>query len=48
MQVIITLPDLQQIRTVVERLKTVSPFVTVSANNQGELRSAADWVGLTK
>ncbi|BGP56682.1 Checkpoint protein hus1 [Rhodotorula sphaerocarpa] len=42
LQVIITLPDLQQIRTVVERLKTVSPFVTVSANNQGELRLRAE------
>ncbi|GAA6023942.1 hypothetical protein JCM8202_001300 [Rhodotorula sphaerocarpa] len=41
-EVIITLPDLQQIRTVVERLKTVSPFVTVSANNQGELRLRAE------
>lgn len=29
---------MQQLRTVVERLKTVSPFVTIRANNQGLLK----------
>ncbi|KAG0656214.1 hypothetical protein C6P46_000370 [Rhodotorula mucilaginosa] len=41
-EVIISLPDLQQLRTVVERLKTVSPFVTIRANNQGLLKFRAE------
>lgn len=41
-EVIISLPDMQQLRTVVERLKTVSPFVTIRANNQGLLKFRAE------
>jgi hypothetical protein len=37
-QVILLLPPLSIIRTVAERLKTVSPYITISANNRGELR----------
>lgn len=37
-QVIVILPALQKLRTVTERLKTISSHVTISANNLGELR----------
>ncbi|GJN90449.1 hypothetical protein Rhopal_003460-T1 [Rhodotorula paludigena] len=56
-QVILLLPPLQLLRTVVERLKTVSPYLTLSANNAGELRIRAEadeanveteWRGLKK
>ncbi|GAA6007126.1 uncharacterized protein JCM10292_004125 [Rhodotorula paludigena] len=55
--VILLLPPLQLLRTVVERLKTVSPYLTLSANNAGELRIRAEadeakveteWRGLKK
>ncbi|GAA5985845.1 hypothetical protein JCM11641_005318 [Rhodosporidiobolus odoratus] len=40
--VILLLPSLQILRTVVERLKTISPLITISANNGGELRLRAE------
>ncbi|GAA5878625.1 hypothetical protein JCM8547_003848 [Rhodosporidiobolus lusitaniae] len=40
--VILLLPPLQILRTVAERLKTVSPYITLSANNRGELRMRAE------
>lgn len=40
-QVALYLPSLHTLRTVVERLKTVSPYITLGANNAGELRCVA-------
>ncbi|GAA6020065.1 hypothetical protein JCM10207_006774 [Rhodosporidiobolus poonsookiae] len=40
--VIILLPPLSILRTVAERLKTVSPYITLSANNAGEFRMRAE------
>ncbi|GAA6035583.1 hypothetical protein JCM8097_004913 [Rhodosporidiobolus ruineniae] len=40
--VILLLPPLQLLRTVGERLKTVSPYITLSANNRGEFRMRAE------
>ncbi|GAA5852498.1 hypothetical protein JCM9279_003475 [Rhodotorula babjevae] len=41
-QVALYLPSLHSLRTVVERLKTISSYVTISANNAGELRLRAE------
>ncbi|BGO95559.1 hypothetical protein NBRC10512_007817 [Rhodotorula toruloides] len=41
-EVIVILPALQKLRTVTERLKTISSHVTISANNLGELRLRAE------
>lgn len=40
-QVALYLPSLHTLRTVVERLKTISSYITIGANNAGELRCAA-------
>ncbi|GAA6053127.1 hypothetical protein JCM3770_002866 [Rhodotorula araucariae] len=56
-EVLLYLPPLNLLRTVVERLKTISPYITISANNLGELRVRAEsddakveteWRGLKK
>ncbi|GAA5941596.1 hypothetical protein JCM3775_005121 [Rhodotorula graminis] len=41
-QVALYLPSLHTLRTVVERLKTISSYITISANNAGELRLRAE------
>ncbi|GAA5882598.1 hypothetical protein JCM3774_002736 [Rhodotorula dairenensis] len=41
-EVIISLPDMQGIRTVVERLKAISGYLTIRANNQGVLKIRAE------
>ncbi|BGP49782.1 Checkpoint protein hus1 [Rhodotorula kratochvilovae] len=41
-EVLLYLPPLNLLRTVVERLKTISPYITLSANNVGELRLRAE------
>ncbi|GAA5833084.1 hypothetical protein JCM11251_006510 [Rhodosporidiobolus azoricus] len=55
--VILLLPDLKLLRTVAERLKTISPYITLTANNRGEFRMRAEadeakveteWRGLKK
>ena len=40
-QVALYLPSLHTLRTVVERLRTISSYITISANNAGELRCVA-------
>ncbi|GAA5917537.1 hypothetical protein JCM6882_001722 [Rhodosporidiobolus microsporus] len=55
--VILLLPELKVLRTVAERLKTISGYITLTANNRGELRMRAEadeakveteWRGLKK
>ncbi|BGP17888.1 hypothetical protein JCM10213_000966 [Rhodosporidiobolus nylandii] len=41
-EVVLLLPPLSVLRTVAERLKTVSSLITLSANNRGELRLRAE------
>ncbi|GAA5929137.1 hypothetical protein JCM1841_005147 [Sporobolomyces salmonicolor] len=41
-EVQLVLPPLQLVRTVAERMKTISPYITITANNLGEFRMRAE------
>ncbi|GAA5888113.1 hypothetical protein JCM5296_005437 [Sporobolomyces johnsonii] len=41
-EVQLVLPPLQLVRTVAERMKTISPYITITANNLGEFRLRAE------